>query len=180
MKDLKTDDLVDITIRGARLIYTIKDHSADAQTLTTVMYGGTRYVLLTRPGDVTITKIEDDALTETTTAAAEPVADHGPVPAERVAEILAVLDGFVVHEYEGGTELVNGVAAAKASIVGSDFNLDKAVAWAKEQPDVSAACGPLLGEANVQLVDGTVIEWQPDEKSWAVTVSDECDTAGVV
>lgn len=56
--------------------------------------------------------------------------------------------------------------------------LDLAVDWAKAQLDVAAACGPLLGEANVQVADGAVIEWQPTAKLWAVTVSDDTE-AGV-
>lgn len=80
------------------------------------------------------------------------------VSAERVQGILHGLNSFPDREYD---------------------NLTEAIDWAKSQPDVAAAYGPLLGEANLQLVDGTVIEWQSDRKCWDVAVSDECDTSEV-
>jgi hypothetical protein len=90
-----------------------------------------------------------------------------PVPQERVEKILAVLNGFVVHAYQGSVPYPVTVEASD--------NLGSAVAWAKSQPDIAAACGPLLGEANVQLTDGTLMEWVPSERRWAVTVSDDTE-----
>lgn len=96
---------------------------------------------------------------------------------ERVQEILDGLNGFVKREYDGGTHIVNGAAVPCASVIGCDANLDKAVDWAMDLPDVAIAFGPDAdGSAEVELADGTVIEWEPARKQWTVTISDECDT----
>lgn len=112
-----------------------------------------------------------------TVAVLEVIAE-GPAPRvsdERVEYIIDTLNGFVVREYDGGTHIVNGAAVPCAQVAGCDANLDKAIAWAEDQPDVEATSGPLLGEANLRLVDGTFIEWLSDENQWAVTVSDDAE-----
>lgn len=92
---------------------------------------------------------------------------------DRVGEILAALNSFVVFELEPYTEIIDGVSVLKREIVGADYNLDQAVAWAIDLPEVSSTGGPDRGKASVELVDGTVLEFVPAEKSWSVTVSDE-------
>jgi hypothetical protein len=64
-------------------------------------------------------------------------------------------------------------------IVSTDANLDHAVAWAREQDDVVDAAGPVLGNANVQLRDGTLIEYESERHQWTVTVSDDTEAPGV-
>lgn len=175
--DFKIDDPIDILIKGARVMYTTPDHSEGAATLTTVLHRGTRYVLLAEPGQVIIVKPRGDEPAETSTAAPET-----RVSDERVEAIVGALNAFVVREYEGGTEIVAGSAIPVRTLTGCDPNLDHAVDWARKQVDVAGADGPLLGHANVQLVDGTLIDWEPERSQWAVTVSDdtdECDTQEV-
>lgn len=92
---------------------------------------------------------------------------------ERVEEILNALDGFVVHEYEPVSDVVNGRAVHSRVSVGADFNLDKALEWAMREPDVAETFGPTVdGDAAVELVDGNVLEWMPAERCWAATICD--------
>lgn len=100
-------------------------------------------------------------------------AAEGRVPDERVEEILATLNGFVVYEVEPYTEIVNGVSVLKREVVGADSNLDKAVEWALDQPEVSSTGGPDGNGAEVVLRDGTVFEFDPLDKAWSVVASDE-------
>lgn len=104
---------------------------------------------------------------------------HEPVPPripdERVEEILDGLNGFIVHEYETVSDIVYGRAVHSRESVGCDFNLGKALDWAMALREVSTTAGPDNGNADVELHDGTVIEWVPAEKSWAVTVSDDAE-----
>ena len=60
MKDLKLDDLIDVTISRARVMYATPDHSEGAGNLTVVIHRGVRYVLVTEAGRVTIAKPEPD------------------------------------------------------------------------------------------------------------------------
>lgn len=154
MDELKIDDRLDVTIKGARLMYTVPDNSEASRSgrLTQVSYGGTLYVLIA--DEVTIAKVDDDAPAETTTAPAETRVSDG-----RVQEILDELNGFVDRAHDG-----------------TDFNLDKALAWAAERPDVVDVRDNDDGEAEVELADGTVIEWEPDRMQWAVTVSDDTES----
>lgn len=99
------------------------------------------------------------------------------VPDDRIEEILAALNSFVVYEVEPYTEIVNGVSVLKQEVVGADSNLDKAIDWALDQPEVSSTGGPDGNGAEVVLRDGTVIEFDPLDKAWSVVVSDE--SAGV-
>lgn len=169
MSDLKMDDEVVITIR-ARVYDVVLDRSDRADRLAVLLYGGKKYWLATDPGSVAIAKVEP-APAE---AAAAPVETR--VSDERIQEILDGLNGFVVHEYETESNIVNGRAVHSRVSVGCDFNLDKAVDWALDQSEVSIACGPDTdGGAEIELSDGTTIEWIPAEKSWAVTVSDDTE-----
>jgi hypothetical protein len=111
-------------------------------------------------------------------AAAEP-APPGRVSDERVQEIIDGLNAFVVHEYEHSSDVVYGRAVHSSVIVSTDANLDHAVAWAREQDDVVDAAGPVLGNANVQLRDGTLIEYESERHQWTVTVSDDTEAPGV-
>lgn len=95
------------------------------------------------------------------------------VSEKRVQEILDRLNGFIDVEYEGGTILIDGRAVSNRVAVGADFNLDKAVDWALNQRDVKSTCGPSNGTADVELSDGTILEFVRAEKQWAVTISDE-------
>lgn len=172
---LKIDDLLNITIKGARVMYAIPDTSEGGPRLTTVKHAGVHYVLIAEPGTVTISKVEDDAPSETTTAPAQT-----RVSDDRVQEILDGLNGFVSREYDGGTHLVNGAAVPCATVVGCDANVDKAIEWAEEQivlgGDIANVFGPDTdGSAEVELADGTVIKWFPTPKQWAVTVSDDVE-----
>lgn len=130
-----------------------------------------------------VTAVELDAdtvasLEEVAKGATEQVETR--VSDDRVDEIVSVLNGFIVHEYEPVSDIVYGRAVHSREITGSDWNLDQAVAWAHEQPDVVEALGPNAdGEAVVELDDGTTIEWDTASKSWGVTVSDECDAPEV-
>lgn len=144
--DLQIDDLIDITIRGARVMYTTLDHSEGASRLTTVLHGGTRYVLLAEPGAVKIVKPEVDAPEEATTAGAET-----RVSDERIEEILKGLSGFV-----GCCEIAH---------------LDAAIDWAMKQPEVMSCGGPDNNGAEVELVDGTVFEFGAG-KRWFVTTKE--------
>lgn len=158
--DLKLDDLVDITISGARVMYTTPDHSQAGSELTTLLHGGTRYVLYVDKAAVTIAKMEPPR-------AVQRISD------KRVQEILDGLNGFVDREYDGGTHIAGGVAVPCATVVGCDANLDKAVDWALDLPEVSIACGPDTdGSAEIELVDGTIVEFDKATKRWEVTVSE--------
>lgn len=92
---------------------------------------------------------------------------------ERVEEILDILDGFAVHEYEVNSSIVMGRVVHTPEIVGSDFNLDDACDWAREQRDVKSAVVTDAGVGVVVLVDGTELVWERPEKKWALTVSDD-------
>lgn len=96
----------------------------------------------------------------------------------RVEEILAGLNGFVDHEYEGGTELVDGSAVAVRAIVGTDFNLDRAIEWALDQPETSTTSHSDQKYASVELTDGTVLEWFAEEGQWVQTIADEPEKVG--
>lgn len=90
-----------------------------------------------------------------TVAGLEAVADR--VCDERVEEILEGLNGFVDRAHDG-----------------TDFNLDKAVGWALDLPEVRTTFGPGAdGDAAIELNDGTTLEWVASEKQWSVTVSDD-------
>lgn len=108
-----------------------------------------------------------------TVAGLEAVAEPERVSDDRVGEILAGLNSFVVFELEPYTEIIDGVSVLKREVVGADYNLDQAVGWAIDLPEVSSTGGPDRGKASVELDDGTVLEFVPAEKSWSVTVSDD-------
>lgn len=113
-----------------------------------------------------------------------PVKDQDRVDVEKTRLGLDDVGGYPVGRSAGqvrvSAERVQGILHGLNSFPDREYdNLTEAIDWAKSQPDVAAAYGPLLGEANLQLVDGTVIEWQSDRKCWDVAVSDECDTSEV-
>lgn len=88
------------------------------------------------------------------------IAEPPVVSEERAEEIRGELNGFIEHEYETGTEVMNGIAVRVSTIVGTDFNRDAAVEWARAQPEVVAAgFDGVDQEGFVNLVDGTVIAW---------------------
>lgn len=118
-------------------------------------------------------KFNGAAFAEAMEALDKRIADERRVPESRVKEILAHLNGMVVRD-EPGTHLVGGVEIPCMQLL-CDAKLVEAVAWANSQPEVDAAAGPLLGEANVLLKDGTLIEWDPEREVWAVTVSDDAE-----
>lgn len=168
--DLQIDDLIDITIKGARVMYTVVDHG-HAERLTVLSVGGTKYVLVADASNVTISKVAVDDVAETTTVPAQT-----RVSDERAQEILDHLNGLVNRDLDGGTHIVNGAAVLCNHVVGCDANLEQAIAWAETHPAVEMACGPLFGEATVYLVGGTVLEWEPASEKWAVTVSDDTES----
>lgn len=56
-------------------------------------------------------------------------------------------------------------------------NPAEAVDWAMRQPEVAGADGPNAeGEYQVEVLDGSVIQWIPAENRWVVTVSDDEST----
>lgn len=155
MTELKMDDFVTITIR-ARVYDVLEDRSERGDRLSVLKYSGKTYWLVTDPGDVVIVKRVTD---------------------ERVEEILSGLNGFVVHEYEPVSDLVNGRAVHTREIVGSDFNIQQAMDWASNLPEVvDVRNNDDDGEAEVELYDGTVLVWEPDRAQWAVTVSDDTES----
>lgn len=93
---------------------------------------------------------------------------------DRVQEILDILDGFAVHEYEITSSIVMGRVVHAPEVVGSDFNLEDACDWAREQEDVKVAF-VADGIAVVRLVDGTELVWERPLKKWALTVSDDTE-----
>jgi len=105
------------------------------------------------------------------------VPDPKPLPPAAIdTETVAVLESVagekgadaMVVSAERLEEILDGLAVHARAVVGSDFNLDKAIDWALDQPDVSTTCGPEGGAATVELTDGTEIEWIPAETQWAV------------
>lgn len=88
--------------------------------------------------------------------------------AERVQEFLNHLNSFIDHEYEYDTEIRLGIAVPVRTIVGSDFNLDKAIEWATSQPDVTVACGPDGDRATVELHDGTILAFEAALTAWDI------------
>lgn len=94
------------------------------------------------------------------------------VSQERTEAILARLNGFIVHEYQDGTELVDGRAVPVSDIVGTDFNLEEAVSWARTQPELESFTEPAFPSLlQIRLVDGTVLFWDTGENRWHVDLN---------
>ncbi len=93
------------------------------------------------------------------------------VSEERAEDIRCELNGFIEHEYEVGTEVVNGIAVRVNTVVGTDNNIDAALAWAVKQAEVEEyATGLSVHGPRVTLVDTTVIAWTG--KLWEFVAQD--------
>lgn len=147
---LQPDDIIRIAI-NARVLGVAEVNTGEDRVMT-IRHQGRVYWLLVEADDMTI----------------EP-----RVTDERVDEVLDILNGFVVHEYETVSDIVMGRAVHTPEIVSSDFNLENALDWALSQQDVKAAYRTGSGVFVVELDGATVLEWQPDEEQWALTVSDD-------
>jgi hypothetical protein len=92
---------------------------------------------------------------------------------ERAEEIRCELNGFIDHEYETVSDIVMGRAVHSREVTGSDWNLQKAIDWALDQPEVSITCGPDGDRASVELIDGTVIAFDVEGELWCFEAADE-------
>lgn len=129
---------------------------------------------------------------------AEPSAPTPPLDADTVAgleaiaapaeQTLAVDYGQDVPEVDEVAETTTAVAEpvisddARTILDGLNARLDDrrdpvlGIDWAIRQPEVASADGPNVeGEYQVELADFTLIGWQPAERAWAVTVSDDIE-----
>lgn len=92
-------------------------------------------------------------------AAGEPTPD---ISIERYDDLVGLLNSFRTFEFEDGKDLL------------SDANLDEALRWIADQPDVAHTVQVRdSGTASVTLTDGTVIAWIATERSWSVTVTED-------
>lgn len=106
-----------------------------------------------------------------------PFVDYLPEPFAKVSnarvdEMLEHLNSFVAHEYEHGTDLVNGHVVRFADRTGVlDEGFAGAFAWLALQPE-SAVLTNDKDCHEAELKDGTVLFWEPSEKQWTVAAMD--------